>query len=142
MNPCFHLRRAGRRRRDGFLLLEIILATVIFTVGVLSLGQCLTACLRAQQIRGQEERARMALENRMAEIQASPALPDESRRTELKGMFEGLTMIERRRTLSLKNEDNMILEDLHEIGLTVDWSGPGGEKQSRTVAFDLLRGGR
>lgn len=137
MNPPFVLRR---RRRDGFLLLEIILATIIFTVGVLSLGQCLTACLTAQRIRAQTERARMALENRMAEIQASPALPDETRRTKLKGMFEGMNLTEHRKVLGIKNENNVVLSDLHEIDLTVEWRDARGEKLSRSLAFDLLRG--
>ena len=129
-----------RNRRGGFLLLEIILATLIFTVGVLSLGRCLSFCLNAQQVRSQDDRARTALENRMAEIQASPALPDEMRRTQLKGMFSGLTLTERRRTLDLKNENNVPLNDLHEMTLTVEWLGPGRQPESRLLVFDLLRG--
>ncbi len=138
MNPLFRLRRP--RRQGGFLLLEIILATMIFALGVLSLGHCLTACLTAQQVRGQEERARMALENAMVLIQARPALPDETSREQLKGMFAGMTLIERRRALDLKNENNVVLSDLHEITLTVEWTGPGGERQTKMIAFDLLRG--
>ena len=130
----------SRRRQRGFLLLEIILAVAIFTIGVLSLGRCLNNCLTAQQIRGQEERARAALENRMAEIQASPALPDEFRRTKLNGMYVGVTLIERRKTLDVKNEDNVILNDLHEITLTTEWAAPDGRTLSRSLVFDLLRG--
>ena len=129
-----------RRRRDGFLLLEIILATLIFTVSVLALGRCLNTCLTVQGIRAQEERARMAVENRMAEIQASPTLPDENKRTQLKGSFAGITLVEHRRTLDLKNENNLGLNDLHEITVTAEWTGPGGHRQERQVVFDLLRG--
>ena len=130
----------NRHRQKAFLLLEIILAVAIFTVGVLSLGRCLNNCLIAQQIRGQEERARAALENRMAEIQASPALPDEYRRTKLNGMYTGVTLIERRKALDVKNENNVILNDLHEITLTTEWTSPDGRLLSRSLAFDLLRG--
>lgn len=129
-----------RHRRGGFLLLEIILAVAIFTVGVLSLGRCLNNCLVAQQIRGQEERARAALENRMAEIQASPTLPDELRRTKLGGMYTGVTLVERRRALDVKNENDAILTDLHEITLTAEWNAPDGRLLSRSLTFDLLRG--
>ena len=131
---------ARRRREGGFLLLEIILATAIFSLGVVALGNCLSACLTSQQVRAQEDRARMALENRMAEIQASPALPDELRRSDLKGMFKGMTMIERRKALDIKNEDNVTLNDLHEITLSVEWTSPDHRHQVRTLAFDLLRG--
>ncbi len=129
-----------RHRQRGFLLLEIILAVAIFTVGVLSLGRCLNNCLVAQQIRGQEERSRAALENRMAEIQASPALPDEYRTTKLGGMYTGVTLIERRKALNVKNENNASLTDLHEITLTAEWTAPDGRQLSRSLAFDLLRG--
>ena len=138
MNPMTHARR--RRRRAAFLLLEIILAVAIFTLGVLSLGRCLNNCLVAQRIREQEERARAALANRMAEIQASPALPDEFRKTELKGMYTGVTLIERRKTLEVKNEYDLNLSDLHEITLTAEWATPDGRHLSRSLAFDLLRG--
>ena len=129
-----------RLRRAGFLLLEVMLAVAIFTIGVIALGRCMSNLLDAQDIRNQEERARLALENRMVEIQASPVLPDEIHRAALKGMFAGMTMIERRRTLDVKNEDNVALPDLHEITLTVEWTSRGGRAQSRSVVFDLLRG--
>lgn len=132
---------AGQRRSQaGFLLLEIVLAVALFAVGVLSLGRCLDACLKAQGIRAQEERARLALENRMAEIQASPAVPDEMRTTKLKGMFAGLTLIERRRPMDIKNEENVALQDLHEETLTAEWTSPDGQHQTRSIAFGLLRG--
>ena len=135
-------RRLPSRRRAsaGFLLLEILLATFIFVVGILALGRCMSNCLDAQEFRGQEDRARLALENRMAEIQASPALPDDNHRSVLKGMFAGMTLIERRRTLDVKNQDNVALPNLHEITITAEWTGPGGRRQDREVAFTLLRG--
>ena len=132
--------RLHRRHQGGFLLLEIIMATAIFTLGVLSLGSCLSACLTTQQVRAQEDRARLALENRMAELQASPALPDEMKRTELKGMFAGMVLIERRKALDIKNENNVVLNDLHEITLSVEWTSADHRHQSREVVFDLLRG--
>lgn len=137
MNAFFSSRRG---RRGGFLLLEIILATAIFTIGVLSLGRCLSSCLTQQRIRSQEERARIALENRMAEIQASPAVPEDARATHLKGMFQGLTLTERRRSVDIKNENNVSLNDLHEVTLSVEWEGPGGERLTRSISFNLLRG--
>ena len=130
--------RSARQR--GFLLLEIVLAVAIFTVGVLSLGRCLNNCLVAQQIQSEEERARAALENRMAEIQASPALPDEYRKRQLNGMYTGVTLIERRKAVAVKNENNVDMGDLHEVTLTTEWSAPDGRTLSRSVAFDLLRG--
>ena len=100
----------------------------------------MSVCLTAQAIRSQEERARAVLENRMAELQARSTLPDETVRTQLKGTFAGFTLTERRRTLDLKNENNVTLDNLHEMTLTAEWKGPGGQPQSRQLVFDLLRG--
>ena len=75
-------KRLGFRRRNsrGFMLLEIMLAVFIFTMGVIALGASLTQCVNAQRLRNESERARLALQNRMAEIQANPAMPDNSGR--------------------------------------------------------------
>ena len=131
---------ARRRAPAGFLLLEVVLATMIFVVGVIALGRCMGNCLSAQNARGQEDRARLALENRMAEIQASQALPDQEQRSVLKGMFTGITVVERRKTLDVKNEENVPLANLHEITLTAQWPGPHGQTQTRSISFTLLRG--
>ena len=143
MNPRTSSRRLRLRHRrapGGFLLLEIVLATMIFVIGIIALGRAMGDTLAAQQFRVQEDTARLALENRMAEIQASPVLPDEERHTRLKGMFTGITLFERRKTLEVKSEDNVVLPNLHEMTLTAEWAGPHGQKQVRSVAFTLLRG--
>ena len=134
-------RRARRsRRRNGFLLIELLLAVAIFVVGVIALGRCVSNCLTAQEVRNQEERARLALENAMLEIQSSPILPDENGRTKLDGMFAGMTLIERRRTLTVENEDQVLLPDLHEITLTVEWTDHNRLAHSRAVVFTMMRG--
>ena len=130
----------GRRYNGGFLLVEILLATAIFVIGVISLGRCVGNCLTVQEVRNQEERARLALQNATLEIQASPVLPDEDHRTKLEGMFAGMVLIERRRTLTVENEDHVLLPDLHEITLTVQWRDHTKLEHARSVAFTMLRG--
>ena len=76
----------------------------------------------------------------MLEIQASPVLPDENHRTKLDGMFAGMVLIERRRTLTVENEDQVLLPDLHEITLRVEWTDHNKLAHAREVAFTLLRG--
>ena len=132
--------RRSTRGAAGFLLIELLLAVTIFVVGVIALGRCVGNCMTAQEVRNQEERARLALQNAMLEIQASPVLPDENHRAKLEGMFAGMTLIERRRTLSVENEDQVLMPDLHEITLTVEWTDHNKLAHSRAVAFTLMRG--
>lgn len=127
-------------RRRGFLLLECMVAVMMFSVAVIGLGRCMSDCLEAQHARLQEERARLALENRMVELQASPALPDENKRRKLEGQFAGMAMVEHRRPLTIKNEDGLNLSGLYEITLRAEWS-EGKSPQIKTLAFYLLRGG-
>jgi type II secretory pathway component PulJ len=141
MNPLRpRLSRRRRRRSGAFLLLEVVVAVAIFTLGVLALGRCMSNCLDTQNVIAQEERARLALENAMVEVQANPSLPSERNTKTLDGMFQGITIIETRRTLDLKNEKNIAMPDLHEITLTARWSSRLGGVQSRSVIFNLLRG--
>ena len=128
------------RRRAAFMLLEVMLAVLIFSLGVIALGRCMSECIDTQGFCARQDKALLALQNRMIEIQASPILPDENKKRELSGMFSGITMIEHRRTLDIKNEDNASLSNLHEITLTAQWPGPDGSVQASSVAFTLLRG--
>ena len=67
-------------------------------------------------------------------------MPDENHRAKLDGMFTGIVLVERRRTVDVKNEKGVAMSDLHEITLTAQWTSGDGRAHSRTVAFDLLRG--
>lgn len=139
--PLIAHRSLPERRREGaFLLLEMIIAVLIFSLGVIALGRCMSECLDTQAFCGRQGRATLALQNRMVEIQASPIMPDENKKRELTGMFSGMTMIEHRRTLRIKNEDNADLSNLQEMTLTAQWSTPAGQTQSSGLTFVILRG--
>ena len=136
MNARLSRVHPGRR---GFMLLEIMLAVAIFAMGVVTLGAALTQCLVAQRLRFESERARLALQNRMAEIQANPAMPDNSARREMKGAFAGVTMLESRKAVEFKNEEGAIMAGLNQVTLTAEWESEG-DRRSRTSTFYLLRG--
>lgn len=134
-------RTARQRRAAGFILLEILLAVGIFALGVIALGRCVSACMDAQRLRTEDGRARQLLENRQAEIAASPALPDANRkRTFSEGTFAHMTLVETRRPLDLRNERDASLSGLYEITLRAEWTS-GNAPQSRTASFYLLRQG-
>lgn len=136
------MRTSRATRAAGIILLEILLAIAIFAMGVLALGRCVQACLDASRLRAEDSRARQLLENRFTEISASPALPERERRRELEtGPFAGLTLVESRRALDLKNEKNLPLPGLYEITLRAEWPTGRTTTGSRTTSFYLLRAG-
>src|SRR3979409_1668558 len=66
-------------RNRGFALYEVLLGVLIFVVGVLALGRAAQNCLNASMLTPEEDRIRQVLSNRMAEIQATPGIPDASK---------------------------------------------------------------
>ena len=128
----------GRRER-GFLLLEVVVAVAIFALGAVAIGRVMAECLATQRIRFETERARLILQNRMAEIQAATGMPDDLKRRALRAPFEGYTLTEKRIPLNLRNDDGTVLGGMNEVQLTVEWE-MNGQKLQRSISFYLLRG--
>ncbi len=134
------MRRPLARRADrGFLLLEVVVAVAIFALGAVAIGRVMSECLATQRIRFETERARLILQNRMAEIQAATGMPDDLKRRTLPAPFLGYTLTEKRVPLNLRNDDGTVLGGMNEVQLTVEWE-VNGQKVQRSVAFYLLRG--
>src|SRR5437870_11211465 len=63
----------------AFALYEVLLGLAIFALGVLALGRAVQNCLSASTLNAEEQRVRQVLANRMAEVQATPGAPDNSK---------------------------------------------------------------
>jgi type II secretory pathway pseudopilin PulG len=123
----------------SFILLETMIGVAIFAVGVLALARGVTNTLSAQIAKNDLERARLALQNRIAEVQAGAVQVNEDASSEeLTGAFEGITMTQQRRPVELQNEKNEPLLGIYEISVVATWN-TAGEKQSREVSFYALR---
>jgi len=122
------------RRLRAFILLETIMAVMIFSIGVVALGSCVENCLIAEMAKEQENRARRALENESALIQSGAKPLAESSVEELKGMFAGMTMKMARTPLKEKNEKNQDIIGIYAVKLQVTWK-IGDEKLSREIEF-------
>jgi hypothetical protein len=132
MKRAAHLRRGARDER-GIWLLESMIAVAIFALGMIALGQCLNNCLVAQHIKQDDQRARLALQNRMVEIEAGvePKFPDV---VELKGAYEGMKIKQTRVPLKRKNEKNQDIVGLYAVTLELMWEADGKEL-SRELTF-------
>lgn len=125
------------RKRAAFVLLEAMLAVAIFSVGVLALGHAVNNGLTAEIARSESERARMALANRMAEVESGAIVVERDTSEKLEGRFRGMTLKQSRRPLKFKNQDGKELDNLYEVTLSVHWQ-TGGQEQSQGISFYVL----
>ena len=123
------------RTRPGFVLLEVMLAVMIFSLGILSLGACVSNCLMAERLKEEDVRVGRALANRMAEIEAgSVVLGSDTAIEDLKGMCEGMTLRTTRVPVKMKNEKKQDITNLFLVTLTLNWESDH-QKQSRELMF-------
>ena len=132
-------------RRDkfsarAFALYEVLLGVTIFAVGVLVLGRSLENCLNASGVNEEENRVRQALANRMAEIQASPGLPDAKRERKVDTGFGEIKLKEKTVPAGLKADEKVDLLGINQVTLTAEWSRRG-VAQSQQLVFYVYRGG-
>lgn len=120
-------------RHRAFVLLEAILAVAIFALGVLSLGKCVTNCLDAERLKTEGALARRALENRFAELEAG-ARPLVDSQELLPAPFAGVTLRQRCRPLSRRNEKGVEMTGLQAVTLEAVWRS-GRETRSRQLVF-------
>ncbi|MEA3212077.1 MAG: hypothetical protein QOE70_5134 [Chthoniobacter sp.] len=130
--------RAARPRRrqheHGFWLLEALLAVAIFSLGMISLGQCVNNCLVAQRVKQDDVRARLALANRMAEIEVGAVVLADSTVEDLKGAFEGMKLKQTRVPLKRKNEKDQDILGIYSVTLLLTWKADG-QDLSRELSF-------
>src|SRR5262245_48850784 len=125
----------------GFWLLEALLAVAIFSIGIIALAGAVQNCMVAQHIKVDDLRARLALNNRMAEIEAGAVQIADTKTEDLKGAFEGMKLKQTRVPLKRKNEKDQDINGIYAVTLEVSWKSDGQEL-SRELNFyvnSLLR---
>ena len=111
-----------------------MIGVFVFAVGVLSLAKCVDQCLNAETAKAADQRARLALENRMAEIEAGAVNISKPKSDELKGMFKGMTITQSRTEVHQKNENKVELIGLYLVNLEVVWK-ESNQAQSKALRF-------
>ena len=118
---------------------EVLLGVAIFAVGVLALGRCVENCVNASALNAEEERVRLILSNRMAEIQATPGYPDAAKEMKVNTGYDVVKLIQKAVPAGLK-EDNLELSGINLVTLTAQWTRDG-IAQSRQLQFYVYRAG-
>jgi Tfp pilus assembly protein PilV len=128
------------RRRFAFALYEVLIGLAIFVVGILALGRSIENCLAASALSEQDDRIRLILSNRMAEIQVTPGMPDESKQTKVESGFGTVTLIQKTAPANLKDDQDLELPGIQTVSLTAQWTQRGAQ-QTRKLEFYVYRAG-
>lgn len=130
----------AKRTTRAFALYEVLLGLSIFIIGVLVLGRSVRNCLNASTLAAEEDRVRQILSNRMAEIQATPGFPDESKETSIDTGYGEVRLIQKTVSAGLQNEEGLEMSGINRVTLDVRWTR-GGTAQSKRIEFYVYRAG-
>src|SRR4030088_2019906 len=128
-------------RNRGFALYEVVLGVLIFVVGVLALGRAAQNCLNASMLTAEEDRIRQLLSNRMAEIQATPGVPDAAKELKVGTGYGIVNVIQKTAPAGLKEPEGAELNGVNVVTLTAKWAH-AGNPQSKRIEFYVYRTGQ
>ena len=134
------LKRAKSNRFNAFALYEVLLGITIFALGVIALGHAVENCLNASTINAEEDVVRQILSNRMAEIQATKAVPEDSKEFSINSNYGGVNVVQKTTAAELTEPDNTLLNGIYLVTLTAQWQ-QGGVPQSKRIQFYVYRPG-
>src|SRR4030095_9671507 len=130
----------ARKFRRAFALYEVLLGITIFALGVIALGHAVENCLNASTINAEEDVVRQILSNRMAEIQATRTVPEDSKEFKIDSNYGRVKIVQKTATAELTEPNNTVLTGIYLVTLTAQWQ-QGGVPQSKQVKFYVYRPG-
>lgn len=129
-----------RAKIRAFALYEVLIGLTIFVVGVLALGRAVENCMNASVLSAQEDRVRQILANRMAEIQATPGVPDATDIDNIETGYGPIKLTQKSVQADLKDEKELIVSGVNLVTLTAEWTR-GRAAQTRRIEFYVYRAG-
>jgi hypothetical protein len=129
-----------RNRLHAFALYEVLLGVAIFALGVLALGRAVENCLNASTLNAEENRVRLILANRMAEVQTTPGLPDQTREFTVDTGYGKVQLTQTSTPAGLKDDNDAELAGMHRVRLIAKWMR-AGNPQSQQIEFYVYRPG-
>ena len=130
----------SQNKLGAFALYEVLMGLAIFALGVLALGRAVENCLNASTLNAEENRIRQILSNRMAEVQATPGRPDESKEFKVDTGYGIVKVIQKSAPADLENDDGAALTGVNLVTLTAKWTR-AGTNQSQQIEFYVYRPG-
>ncbi|MFT3991284.1 MAG: hypothetical protein QM680_07725 [Luteolibacter sp.] len=118
-------------RKNGFLLLEVVLALAVFGMAATGFAVALNRMAKAADLAKQELRLTRLLDSTLDETLSLPAMTiGVTTRTDFDSGIELITKIEELEDLT--NEDGQTLQEMYAITVTAHWFQDGVE-QERSV---------
>jgi Tfp pilus assembly protein PilV len=130
----------AKRSAAAFALYEVLIGVTIFVIGVLALGRAVENCMNASALSAQDDRVRLILSNRMAELQATPGQPDPKAEDEVDTGYGIVKLTQKTEPAGLKGNEEVELNGISTVTLTAEWSR-NGVVQSRSIEFYVYRAG-
>ena len=127
-----------RNKRVAFALYEVLIGLAIFSLGVIALGRSVQNCLNASGLNAEEDRIRQILADRMAEVQATPGLPDAKKETKVATGYGDIVLVQKSVPAPLKSDANTEINGINLVTLSAEWKR-GGAAQSRKIQFYVYR---
>ena len=134
------LQHSSTPASSAFALYEVLMGLAIFALGVLALGRAVENCLTASTLNAEENRIRQILANRMAEVQATPGAPDQSKEFNVDTGYGIVKVIQKTAPSGLEEENGAPLGGVNRVTLTAKWTRAGAE-QSQQIEFYVYRPG-
>ena len=128
---------ARDKTRGGFALYEVLIGVSIFVIGILALGRSAENILTATVLASDEDQVRLVLSNRMAEIQATPGVPDQRKESSVDTPYGQVKLIQSSVPAGLKDELTEFT-GINLVTLTAEWTRRG-TRQSKKIEFYVYR---
>ena len=129
-----------KRKTRAFALAEVMLGMFVFIIGVLMLGRSVQNCLNASALSAEDERVRLVLANRMAEIQATPGFPDDHKETSIDTGYGEVRLVQTSQNAGLQDDKGLELGGIKRVTLAVEWTR-NRIPQLRKISFYVYRTG-
>lgn len=121
----------SRRRSGGYVLLELILSLIIFSIAVMSLARTLQMAIQTSSVLNRENDIRMGLRSFLEEVRRKPL-------SELTQTYTdqrlGVTYNSAAEPITLKDRNGTVLSDLYTLRVAVTYD-VGAEQ--REEALDI-----
>lgn len=132
--------RRGLRSRYAFALYEVLLGVAIFALGVIALGRAVQNCINASTISSEENIVRQLLADRMAEVQAASAVPEQEKEFKINTSYGRVVLTQKTVPAALTEPDNTLISGINLVTLTAHWDH-AGVPQSKQIEFYVYRSG-